>query len=146
MTPAPGVAGVAVLVAVVFAVLSLLHVAWAVGLRVGSARAIPERDGVPLFEPGPFATLAVAALLLLAALVVTQRAGLGRTLLPAPLVGPGCWAVSVALVARAVGEFRFVGFFKRVRDTEFARMDSRYYSPLAFLLGVGAGLVALLAS
>jgi len=133
---------VAALVAIVFGLISLLHIGWATGLGPGRWQAIPERDGAPLFRPGPLATLGVAALLFLAALLVTQRAGLGRALLPPAIVGPGCWAVAVALVARSIGEFRYVGFFKRVSDTPFARMDSRLYSPLALLLGLGAGLVA----
>jgi len=129
--------------AVVFCVLSLLHVTWAVGIPVGHAAAIPEReDGAPTFRPGPASTFAVAGLLFIAALLVTQRVGLGRGWIPAALVGPGCWALAAAFVLRAVGEFRYVGFFKRVRTTAFARMDTRYYSPLALLLGLGAGLVA----
>lgn len=138
-----GVVIVAGTLAIAFCVLSLLHVGWALGWRGGHVQVLPERDGAPLFRPGPLSTLAVAAVLFLAALIVTQRAGLGRELLPAALVRPGCWAVSIALVFRAVGEFRYVGFFKRVRDTAFARMDTRYYSPLALLLGVGVGLVAV---
>lgn len=134
----------AALLALVFCLLSLFHIGWALGFRVGSFQALPERDGKLVFQPGPLATLAVAALLFLAALLVTQRAGLGRALLPAVLVGPGTWAVSAALVARAIGEFRYVGFFKRVRDTAFARMDTKLYSPLALLLGIGAGVVAWL--
>lgn len=130
-------------IAVVCGVVSLLHVAWAVGLRVGEGHAIPERpDGTPVFRPGPLATLTVAVLLFISALLVTQRVGLGRALLPAALVEPGCWGVAAVLTARAIGEFRYVGFFKRVRQTPFARMDTLVYSPLALLLGVGAGLVA----
>ena len=137
-----GVTLLATALAVIFCALSLLHIGWALGLRGGNVQVLPERDGAPLFQPGPLPTLVVAAVLFLAALIVTQRAGLGRELLPAALVGPGCWGVSIVLVLRAVGEFRYVGFFKRVRDTAFARMDTRYYSPLALLLGVAAGLVA----
>lgn len=138
-----GVTVVAFALAVVFCVLSLLHIGWALGLRGGQVQVVPERpDGQPVFRPGPFATLAVAGLLFLAALFVTQRAGLGREWIPAALVGPGCWGVSAALVLRAIGEFRYAGVFKRVRGTAFARMDNRLYTPLALLLGLGAGFVA----
>jgi len=133
----------AVGLALVFCVLSLLHVGWALGLRIGGAQAIPERpDGQPLFRPGPLSTLTVALLLFVAALLVTQRVGLGRQLIPAALVVPGCWTLAAAFVLRAIGEFRYVGFFKRVRGTAFARLDTRYYSPLALLLGIAAALVA----
>jgi hypothetical protein len=52
-------------------------------------------------------------------------------------------AVALALFARAVGDFRLVGFFKRVKGSVFARMDSRVYSPLCVLLGLGMGWMAL---
>jgi len=134
----------AVGLALVFCVLSLLHVGWVLGFRIGGAEAIPERpDGEPLFRPGPLATLTVAMLLFVAALLVTQRVGLGRALIPAALVVPGCWTLAAAFVLRAIGEFRYVGFFKRVRGTAFARLDTRYFTPLAFALGLGAGIVAL---
>ena len=44
---------------------------------------------------------------------------------------------------RAIGDFRYVGFFNRVRDTGFARLDTLAYSPLcaglAVLIGIAAG-------
>ena len=51
--------------------------------------------------------------------------------------------LAVALVARAVGDFRLVGFFKRVRGTRFARMDSVLYAPLCLVLGVAVVYVAI---
>jgi hypothetical protein len=35
-----------------------------------------------------------------------------------------------------VGDLRLVGFFKRVRDTRFARRDTLFYSPLSLALGL----------
>jgi hypothetical protein len=139
-----GIVLLAGVLALVSFMLSLFHIAWAVGIRIGGAHALPERpDGSLALRPGPFSALAVAGLLLVAALLVTQRVGLGRELIPAALVVPGCWAVSAAFLLRAIGEFRYVGFFKRVGGTAFARMDTRYYSPLALVLGIGVGLVAI---
>ena len=59
-----------------------------------------------------------------------------------PAVGPawlgtvGPAAVGIVLLARAVGDFRYVGFFKRIHGTGFAIMDTRLYSPLCLLLGL----------
>jgi len=138
-----GIVILARLLALIFCAVSLFHIAWALGIRIGGAHALPERpDGSLALQPGPASALAVAGLLFLAALLVTQRVGLGRELLPAALVSPGCWVLSAAFILRAIGEFRYVGFFKRVRGTAFARMDTRYYSPLALLLGVGTAILA----
>lgn len=51
------------------------------------------------------------------------------------------WAATVlgaVFVLRSIGDFRLVGFFKSVRGTGFAAWDTRLYSPLCLLLGLGA--------
>ena len=47
------------------------------------------------------------------------------------------------MLARAVGEFRYVGFFKTVRNTRFGQLDTRFYSPLCLFLGLAVLWVAL---
>jgi hypothetical protein len=49
------------------------------------------------------------------------------------------------LLARAIGDGRTLGFTKRVRDTAFARNDTRLFSPLCLFLAVVAGLATLTA-
>jgi hypothetical protein len=128
-------------VALSFGALAAIHVYWAMGGRRGADSAIPENDGKPLFRPGPAITLAVAGLLTIAATLVLQQVGL------LPGFGPhlsreGTSAVAVAMLVRSVGDFKYVGFFKRRRGTRFARLDTWLYSPLALALGVGTALIA----
>ncbi len=141
---------IASLVAGVFLVLALVHVYWAAGGQWGMQAAIPklpDKDKpaamVKAFSPGPAITLAVACAMALIALLVALRAGL----LGAPVRHWALqWSIGVlaaVMLARSVGDFRLVGFFKTVTGSQFARMDSLYYSPLCLLLGIGLGLVAL---
>ena len=128
-------------VAVVLALLAALHLHWAAGGRSGWIAAIPEREGKPLFTPGPLACAAVALLLSLAGLLAlgaVEALDLGP--LPQPLVRAGAGLSGAVLVLRAVGDFRWIGFFKRRATTRFARLDTRVYSPLS--LALGAGLLA----
>jgi hypothetical protein len=129
-------------VSAVFTGLSGLHVYWAVGGHWGLNAAIPELDGQPLFQPGRGGTLIVALLLAVAATLVLERAAIGPGIIPPAVTRWGTWGVTAALIGRAIGEFRYIGFFKRQRGTPFARWDTRLYSPLALGLGVGTGLVA----
>jgi hypothetical protein len=69
-------------------------------------------------------------------------AGLVEVGLPVRVLSWSCYALALGLVARAVGEFKYVGFFKRVRGSRFARLDTLLYSPLCLLLAVGVTLVA----
>jgi hypothetical protein len=54
----------------------------------------------------------------------------------------GVVGVSTVLAARAIGDRRYVGLFKRVRDTEFARRDTFVYSPLCAILTLAGAVVA----
>lgn len=122
--------------------LSALHVYWALGgVRAGSA--IPSRpDGTPLFRPGRIATLAVAAALVVAGILVIARAGIVSPMLPVAWIRVGTWAVAAAFAARTIGEFRYVGLFRRVGGTTFARWDARLFTPLCFAVAAGTLVVA----
>ena len=62
--------------------------------------------------------------------------------LPRWVVAFGAPVTAVVLLARSIGDFRYIGFFKRVRDTRFAKLDTRIYSPIALLLGIATAVVA----
>lgn len=125
----------------VFLTLSLWHVYWLLGGRVGRDAAIPEVNGKPVFQPSAAATLVVAIVLALCALLLAAVAGLVPLPLPNMLLTWLTRGLAVVLLLRAIGDFRLVGFFKRVRDTRFARLDTTVYSPLCLLLAIGSSIV-----
>ena len=141
--------------AAVFVFLGLVHVYWASGGRAGLAFAIPqipvpagwrnegEPDTVNAFDPPVVATLAVALLLVATGLAVAVQAGTFGIATESPVLQGILLLVSLVLVARAIGDFRMVGFFKRNRNGAFATMDSWVYSPLCVLLAAGVVLTAL---
>jgi hypothetical protein len=134
----------ACILGLLFVMLAILHLYWAVGGRRGLPGAVPTVGDRPVFEPGPWFAIAVAAVLVVAAMVVAQRGGLLRLGLPAWFSHLGTWVLAFAFAVRAVGEFRYVGFFKRVRNTPFARRDSLVYSPLCVVISaLAAGLATL---
>lgn len=133
----------AVAVCLVFVVLALWHFRMAFGgLPSSEGGAVPSLDGKPLFVPSTRSTLAVGIVLLLFAALVAATAGLLATGLPPAWLHWASTALAVGLLARAVGEFRYVGFFKRVRGTRFAKLDTMLYSPLCLLLAAGVAAVA----
>jgi hypothetical protein len=128
---------VAIAVIAVFAGLSLVHFYWAFGGTAGKDAAVPERAGRRLFTPSAGATVMVAVGLALCGLLVAATAG------PVSVPPTGrrprwpSYLLALVLLARAIGDFRRVGFFQRVRGTRFARLDSRVYAPLCLLLAAG---------
>lgn len=133
---------VAVVVIVVFAVLASIHVYWALGGRTGSLAAVPELHNRPAFVPSSLATFAVAIGLVGCAVLVAASAGLIASTPPVSWVTWLAFALALVLLARAVGDFRLVGFFKRVHGTRFARLDSAVYAPLCLCLALSVFYVA----
>jgi len=80
--------------------------------------------------------------LLLFAGLVAATAGLVPLALPPVLLTWMSYALALGLLARAIGEFKYVGFFKRVRGSRFATLDTFVYSPLCLLLAAGVAAVA----
>jgi len=125
-----------------FVILALWHFCMAFLPHTGESTAVPSVDGKPLFVPTRTATLLVGVALLGCAALVATTAGLLRTGVPHRALSWISYALALGLTARAIGDFRYVGLFKKVRGSPFARMDTRFYSPLCLLLAAGVSLVA----
>ncbi len=126
----------------IFAALSLLHLKW-IRMPTGPApSAIPTNTaGVPLFRPTPLATFAVACLLAIA----SALAFLGQKELPAKFnsfVNMGNVTVALVLFARSIGDFKYFGFFRNIKNTKFAKKDSILFTPLCLFLSLSAALLA----
>jgi len=127
-----------VLLAAVFAVLSLFHIYWALGGRVGSEATVPVVGGKQTFHPSPAATVLVATALLVAMFTVLGQAGLLGEAIPKWIFRWGTCGLALIFFLRAVGEFKLVGFFKRASDTRFAYWDTWLFSPLCLAIAVMA--------
>lgn len=120
--------------AIALAALALLHLYWAFGGRRGLSSALPSRrDGGVVFQPGRAITLLVALALMIYAGLLVQTLTV-ESVYPRALVGLGV----LLLVARAVGDGRYIGFTKRVRGTRFAQLDDRLFTPTVVFLALGS--------
>jgi len=131
-----------ILLMIVFSLLGLIHVYWAFGGKTGWLAALPEVNGRLAFTPSAGATVVVAAFLFLCAILVSVIAGFISLPFPFFIFKWLSFGLSFGLLLRAIGDFNLVGFFKRVRGTRFAYLDSRLYSPLCLLLAIGIFLIA----
>ena len=131
-----------ILLMIIFSLLGLIHIYWAFGGQTGWLAALPEVNGKPSFRPSALMTYFVAFGLFLCALLISITAGFVTLPLPFFIFKWLTFALSLVLLLRATGDFNLVGFFKRVRGTRFAYLDTRFYSPLCFLLAIGVFLVA----
>ncbi|MGG1659414.1 DUF3995 domain-containing protein [Brevibacillus sp. NRS-1366] len=131
--------------AAILLIIALVHVYWAVGGRWGAEAVIPRTkdDTRQLFTPGTAGTMLVALLLLSAAYLLMAQGGYLSQLFPPALLYLGCAVCAAVFVLRAVGDFRYIGFFKKMRHTRFAHNDTWLYSPLCLWLGLSFVLALL---
>ena len=122
----------------IFVAISLVHFNWAFGGGKSSLKmALPETtDGSMPLKPSKYMTAGVAFIFLLFGLFYFQKVGIVHFELPDWLERYGLIVLGSVLLMRAVGDFRYVGFFKTVKTTPFGRMDTRYYAPLCLVLSV----------
>ncbi len=129
--------------ALIFSSLGFLHVYWGLGGQWGFAAALPQTTtGVRVLNPGPFECWVVALGLFGFAALALAKGGFLQLPLKAMW---GCWAMrSLVLIfgLRALGDFHYVGFFKTVKGTLFAGLDTAYYSPLCLVLSIMAAILS----
>ncbi|UHA75125.1 DUF3995 domain-containing protein [Paenibacillus sp. 481] len=116
--------------------LSGVHIYWVLGGKKGAVAAIPSNGSKPLFKPSKIGTLIVAGALAIAGWLVLELGVMKGLLFPDWLIGYGGWALSIVFILRAIGEFKWLGFFKKERGTLFAKWDSALYSPLCLVIGI----------
>jgi len=134
---------IALLMAAFLAAAAAFHVYWGVGGQYGRHVAVPQReDGTPLFVPTTAATLAVAAILALMLVVLAVYEMRLNTPLPRGLLRLGMVCLAAVFLVRGLSWHPYIGLFKTVRTTAFARNDTLFYSPACVATGLGFLLLA----
>jgi hypothetical protein len=129
--------------AAIFILLMLagVHLYWAAGGKAGKGAAVPSANGRPLLRPSALSTAMVAVgLCVMAALLALRIGWLNVAALPGSgaVVEVGAWVIVAVFALRAIGDF-----FKRIRDSRFARLDTLAYSPLCACLALLVGISAV---
>lgn len=120
-----------------FAFLAGIHFYWAFGGRWGSQAVFPTKnDIIEQKLPGVLPTLIVAFGLLAIGFFVLKKGAVLNFEIPSWLDKYGLWGIAGIFIIRAIGDFKYAGFFKKIKYTKFGINDTKYYSPLCLLLGI----------
>ncbi|MEO7990530.1 MAG: DUF3995 domain-containing protein [Chryseolinea sp.] len=132
--------------ALIFMVLSGIHFYWLMGGKWGLASSLPSNPSTQdfLFKPSIVATIVVAVGLLLFAIITLGNAMILPFRIDQRYFRYGDMFISIIFLMRAVGDFKYVGFFKRIRETSFAKMDSKFYAPLCLFISTIGFLIFFL--
>ena len=82
----------------------------------------------------------MACLLLFSMILLSQKVAV-HFLSDSSYTKWGCLIIAIIFFIRAVGDFNYLGFFKKHTGSQFSKYDTRLSSPLCLFLG----LLALLA-
>ena len=123
--------------AIILFFVAAIHFYWAFGGKWGASAVLPQVNSEKrVFTPSPLMTLAVAVPFLIISVIFAQAAGWFNFEIIAPYM-PTLLLVLVAVFAlRALGDFKYVGFFKKVKNTDFALNDTKYFTPLCAFVAV----------
>ena len=126
---------------------ALLHIYWALGGRWFTDAVIPTRHtphGLErIFNPSPLAAVIVAGYLA-AIMGLAYAVSREETVVLTPMALRALLGVAGTIfLLRAIGDFRYMGFFKCVHGTPFAWWDTRLFSPFILLIGAACLIAAL---
>jgi hypothetical protein len=131
--------------AFIFTIISGFHFYWVMGGKVGFDVVLPSTtEGSKALKPSKLMTIAVAFVFLGIAIFYLIKGYLIDFPLPKLIDNYGLYALAGVLIIRAIGDFKYAGFFKKIKDTPFARYDSTYYSPLCLYLGLSTLVIQFL--
>ena len=121
----------------VFFILAILHFYWAGGGKWGFEEALPANEkGEVVLNPRVIDSIVVGIGLLLFGVYYLLKIEMIAIDLPFWMVGYTGWIISSIFIIRAIGDFNYVGFFKKIKNTKFASWDTKLFSPLCLVIGL----------
>jgi hypothetical protein len=129
-----------IIVFLIMFVVASFHFYWAFGGKFGLLSAGPSLEGGKDFIPSRALIFIVAVTLLALAILAIQLVSPIKAFKEyIHVIG---YIVSALLIIRAIGDFKYVGFFKKIYNSKFATLDTRFFSPLVLFLGISYGLLS----
>lgn len=136
-----------ILILILFTI-SLLHFYWAFGGKWGIEKSVPSKeDGTLLFVPTPFQCALVGFGFILMIVFIFSKiihsiySSISElenpaAFLPSWMYDYGFWVIGGIFILRVIGDFNYIGVFKKVKNTNFGKLDSNFFSPLCLVIGV----------
>lgn len=120
-----------IILILIFLSLSILHFYWAAGGKWGSNEALPTTEkGVVVLHPKITSSIIVGLGLLFFAFFYAFKIAIFQSPFWNGLVLYGGWIIPSIFLLRFVGDFKYIGIFKKITSTKFAKRDTQFFVPL----------------
>lgn len=126
-----------ILLTIIFITLGLIHFNWVFGGTFGFAESLPTKEsGERVLNPKKVDSAIVGIGLTAFGIFYFLQTGLVEYELPTWVMTYGGWIIPAIFLLRAIGEFKYVGFFKSVKTTTFGKLDTKLFTPLCLLITI----------
>ncbi|MEJ4087976.1 DUF3995 domain-containing protein [Galbibacter orientalis] len=134
-----------ILLSLILIVLGMIHLNWVIGGKFGYVESLPTKEnGERVLNPKKIDSAIIGIGLIAFGIFYMIESGLIEYNLPEWIIKYGSWIIPIIFLLRAVGEFKYVGFFKSVRKTEFGKLDTKLFSPLCLIIGILGIIIQLI--
>ncbi|WP_250434560.1 DUF3995 domain-containing protein [Hanstruepera flava] len=133
-----------VLLSVILIGLGLIHFNWVIGGKFGFSESLPTKlNGEKLLNPKKKDSAVVGIGLTAFGFFYLIKSGLININLPLWIMTYGSWIIPIIFLLRAIGDFKYVGFFKQIKETEFGKWDTKLFSPLCLIIALFGTIIQL---
>lgn len=130
---------------IIFSSIAVLHFYWGVGGRWAIDSVAPTNaKGEKVLRTTPASCFVVCAGLLFFASFYFIQVIKIELPLPDSLFTAVGWIIPGIFLLRSIGDFNYVGFTKKIKDTTFGRLDTTYFAPLCLLIAVLGFIIEML--
>ena len=124
------------LVPVIFVIIVIIHFYWAFGGKKFLTSTIPEKNGKPLFLPTFTITAAVGLAFFAFAVGVLAFGGLVALPVEYRVIRFSVLVMLALFFGRMIGDFQYIGLFKKVKGSRFSHNDDLYFIPFCGVLAI----------
>jgi hypothetical protein len=134
-----------ILLSILLIGLGLIHFNWVVGGNFGFSESLPTKEsGERVLNPKKIDSAIVGIGLTAFGFFYLLKSGVIEFIIPGWIMAYGSWIIPIIFLLRAIGEFKYVGFFKKIKKTEFGKLDTKLFSPLCLIIGIFGIIIELI--
>ncbi|MFK5982896.1 MAG: DUF3995 domain-containing protein [Flavobacteriaceae bacterium] len=134
-----------ILLSLILIGLGMIHFNWVIGGKFGFSESLPTKEnGDRVLNPKKMDSAIVGIGLTAFGILYVFKSGLIEYNLPEWIMKYGSWIIPAIFLLRAIGEFKYVGFFKSVKNTDFGKLDTKLFSPLCLIIATFGIVIELM--
>ncbi len=122
--------------AILVFLISGIHFYWVFGGKWGLESVFPEIKNKPKLKPSKFMTVAVAILFFVIGLLILNATTYYSIEFINKHQSKVILLIAIIFGIRAIGEFKYLGLFKKEKTSLFAINDTKYYTPLCIWISI----------